>query len=92
MLTHFSNPDGLQVSCHHVHRSQQSLGSFSNSQLTSDELLLEEPQSSMSTNGRNGIQNPVPGKEKYYYSVIMCIKFVYIALFQMLFTITCNRV
>lgn len=76
VLTCLSKLDGLQVSCHHVHRCQQGFSSFSNSQLTSKELLLDEPQSSMSTNGRDSIQDPVPWKEKYYISILSVVCFL----------------
>jgi len=76
-LTCLGQLDGFEVCCDHVNRGQQGLRNFGNSQLSSKELLLGELQSNMSTNGRDGIQDPVSGKNNdiNIFSTARCFYF-----------------
>lgn len=55
-LTCLEMAHNLDVSCHQVHRCYQGRNSFRNRYLTRYELLFEEPDCSVSTDGRNGIK------------------------------------
>lgn len=58
-FAHLNQLDGLSTCCHHVNRCNQSLSCFSNSQIICQELLFDESQSNRSSNGRDGVQDPL---------------------------------
>ena len=63
-LTYLEQLDGLRVSCHHVDGANQGLSSLNDTDVIHVELLLDELQRHVSSNGRYSVQEPMPVKHK----------------------------
>ena len=63
-MTYLEQLDGLRVSCHHVDGANQGLSSLNDTDVIHVELLLDELQRHVSSNGRYSVQEPMPVKHK----------------------------